>query len=254
MNTIILIFSFLLMGAVVYYLSKKRQPIPVPESGIIKDILRQHVLFYRLLKDDQRLKFEKRVQSFLQKIRITGVKTTVEDMDKIFIAAAAIIPIFSFKDWEYRNISEVLLYPGSFTKDFQIEGGGRDTLGMVGNGPLQRVMLLSKPDLRIGFLNTMDTSNTAIHEFVHLIDKTDGATDGLPELLLHNSATLPWLHRMHTEIEKIASGNSDINLYGATTEAEFLAVAAEYFFKQPGQMQEKHPELFRMLKQMFSHE
>lgn len=112
-------------------------------------------------------------------------------------------------------------------------------------------MILSRHDLRNGFLNPADTSNTAIHEFVHLIDKSNGATDGLPEVLLQHRVALPWIHRMHTEIQKIASGNSDINPYGTTSEAEFLAVAAEYFFKQPRLMQEKHPELFGILEQMF---
>ncbi len=64
-------------------------------------------------------------------------------------------------------------------------------LGMVGDGPMQQVMILSQHALREGFSNKTDKQNTAIHEFVHLIDKTDGATDGIPEVLLQNQYTLP---------------------------------------------------------------
>lgn len=254
MKIILLIFSILILGAFLYFSLRKRRPLVVPDSRVIKDILQRHVLLYQGFSDDEKLRFENRVQNFLQKTTITGIKTNVEDLDKVLIASAAIIPIFAFKNWEYRNIHEVLLYPGSFNKEYQIEGEGRDTLGMVGNGPMQNVMILSKQDVRNGFLNTTDKSNTAIHEFVHLIDKSDGATDGLPEVLLQNSYVLPWLHRIHEEIQKIRSGNSDINPYGTTNEAEFFAVAAEYFFKQPMQMKEKHPELFKLLTQIFSPE
>ncbi len=112
-------------------------------------------------------------------------------------------------------------------------------------------MLLSQQDLRTGFINHADKSNTAIHEFVHLIDKSDGSTDGIPEALLPHKYVLPFLKRIHEEIQQIQSGNSDINAYGATNEAEFLAVAAEYFFEQPEKMKEKHPELYSLLEQAF---
>ena len=35
-------------------------------------------------------------------------------------------------------------------------------------------MVLSKKALYLGFINNTDKKNTAIHEFVHLIDKKDG--------------------------------------------------------------------------------
>ena len=54
---------------------------------------------------------------FFSRIRITGVGTEVEDIDKVLIAASAIIPIFGFPDWEYMNLHEVLLYPDSFNHE-----------------------------------------------------------------------------------------------------------------------------------------
>lgn len=251
MKIILLVCSLLILAGFLYLVFKKRKPLTVPGVPVIRDILQRYVLFYQKLGTEEKAVFEQRVQKFLQQTTITGVETNVEDEDRIFIAAAAIIPIFAFKDWKYRNIDEVLLYPGSFDQDFRIQGTGRDTLGMVGNGPMQRVMILSKSDLRRGFTNSSDTSNPAIHEFVHLIDKSDGSTDGLPEVLLQHSYSMPWLHRMSQEIEKIHEGKSDINPYGTKNEAEFLAVAAEYFFKQPEKMHQRHPELYGMLSKIF---
>jgi len=56
---------------------------------------------------------------------------------------------------------------------------------------------------------------------------------------------------MHREMHRIKDGKSDINPYALTSEAEFFAVAAEYFFEKPEQLQQKHPELYEGLKGIF---
>lgn len=45
--------------------------------------------------------------------------------------------------------------------------------------------------LRHGFMDQSGKHNTAIHEFIHLIDKTDGAVDGIPEALVSKQYVLP---------------------------------------------------------------
>ncbi len=251
MQLIIFIISVFIIGGFLFAAFPSKAQLTQPDADAEKEILKGHVLFYQRLPEEEKIRFEDRVKAFLQKTTITGIKTLVEDSDRVFVAAAAVIPVFAFKEWEYRNIHEVLLYPGSFNHEYNLEGEGRNVSGMVGTGPLQNVMLLSQQDLRNGFLNHTEVSNTAIHEFVHLVDKTDGSTDGIPETLLPHKYVLPFLKRIHEEIQQIQSGNSDINPYGATNEAEFLAVAAEYFFERPDKMQEKHPELYVLLQQAF---
>ena len=85
----------------------------------------------------------------------------------------------------------------------------------------------------------------------HLIDKTDGSVDGIPEFILQQQYILPWLQLMHKEIKEILEDKSDINTYGATNEAEFFAVVAEYFFERPELLQQKHPELYQLLSTIF---
>ncbi|MFT5229474.1 MAG: Mlc titration factor MtfA (ptsG expression regulator), partial [Urechidicola sp.] len=63
---------------------------------------------------------------------------------------------------------------------------------MVGTGRFQKQMILSKAALRKGFFNITDKRNRAIHEFVHLMDKMDGETDGIPEGLLEKQFIIPW--------------------------------------------------------------
>ncbi|MDR3679708.1 MAG: zinc-dependent peptidase [Flavipsychrobacter sp.] len=217
------------------------------------DYLLEHVAFYKALTDDKRLQFDERVRDFLARTAVTGIGIEITETDKVLVAASAIIPIFSFPDWRYNNISEVLLYKGTFDKEYHTKGGERNVLGMVGNGAMQGQMILSLPALRAGFSNPVDGNNTAIHEFAHLIDKADGSTDGVPEYLLKPEHIEPWLKYMHQNIEEIRkSRHSDINPYGATNEAEFFAVMSEYFFERPQDLQKRHPELYALLDEMFN--
>ena len=249
---ILLVVSATFVLLVLSFKFRKNKPgklKPLPAS--YKALLSTHVEFYKELGSEDKLLFEKKVQQFLSRIRITGIKTDAEELDKVLVAASAIIPIFKFPDWEYINLNEVLLYPDSFSEDFELEGSGRNMLGLVGTGPYQNIMILSKHELRNGFTNKTNKKNTAIHEFVHLIDKTDGETDGIPEVILSKQYIIPWLELVQKKIKQITEEESDINPYGATNQAEFFAVVSEYFFERPDLLESKHPELFRMLTTIF---
>ncbi len=223
------------------------RPIPVE----YKEILQKDVPFYQKLDNSRKNEFESRMMHFLAKTRITGVRTRLEDIDKVYIAASAIIPIFGFPGWEYNNLNEVLVYPDSFNHDFDQAGSNRSILGIVGEGAYQHIMILSQQQLRLAFSNKSGKDNTAIHEFVHLIDKSDGTTDGLPELFLDKKYVVPWLQLIEKGMQDILSNRSDIDPYGTTNEAEFFAVVSEYFFERPELLDEKHPELYKLLTEVF---
>ncbi len=231
-------------------LKKNNNSYTVP--GNIIHLLEEHVSFYNQLDEENKSQFENRITDFLKRVSIRGVDTKVEDLDRVLVAAGAIIPIFSFPDWRYNNISEVLLYKGTFNKDFSTRSKDRNVLGMVGDGAMHREMILSQPSLRSSFSNQQDGQNTVIHEFVHLIDKADGATDGIPEYLIARPYLIPWIKLMHETISEMKSKTrSDINMYGATNDTEFFAVVSEYFFERPHELKEHHPLLFEMLDHMF---
>lgn len=217
-------------------------------------ILTQEVNFYNSLSPAEKKQFEYKVQEFLLNCRITGIETTVNLTDKLLVAASAVIPILQFPRWRYTNLFEVLLYPKSFNEDFETKGNDRRILGMVGSGFMNGKMILSKQALHHGFDNNSDKKNTAIHEFVHLIDKLDGTIDGVPQLLLEQPCVIPWLDLMSKKIEEIEEQESDINPYGGTSKVEFFAVVSEYFFERPKLLAKKHPELYDMLEEIFDHD
>ncbi|SFB00521.1 zinc-dependent peptidase [Algoriphagus aquimarinus] len=212
----------------------------------------KEVNFYASLDEEDKVIFEADVKRFLKRVRITGIKTTVDDEDRLLVASSAVIPVFSFPEWEYSSLHEVLLYPDLFTEKYDFSEQDRNISGMVGSGGvMHHVVIFSKPALHQGFDNASDKMNVGIHEFVHLFDKQDGEIDGIPQMIMKNQAVLPWLHLISENTKEMLAGKSDINIYGATNKQEFLAVASEYFFERPKLFQEKHPELYEVLSSVF---
>jgi len=249
-----LILLLIAIIAVYLVLRKKKKPQPSTidlEPVNNKPLLAEHVSYYQKLDEAGKVRFELLVNDFLQDIRIEGVGTDVTGLDRALIASSAVIPIFGFPEWKYKNLTNVVLYPDTFDGEFQFEGGDRNILGMVGSGYMNGQMLLSRGALMAGFSKSAGAGNAAIHEFVHLLDKADGETDGVPEYLMAHEYAVPWLKMMHHEMHRISEGKSDINPYALTNEAEFLAVAAEYFFEKPDQLKHKHPEIYELLSKAF---
>ncbi|HZV12599.1 MAG TPA: M90 family metallopeptidase [Candidatus Kapabacteria bacterium] len=247
---IIILILFAIGVALYAERQQKIREYKLPDNA--RNLLNANVAFYRELDKNGKAAFEERVRDFLARVTITGVGVEVEDLDRLLVASGAIIPIFAFPDWRYRNISEVLLYDGTFNREFKTDSNDRDITGMVGDGAMHREMILSKPALRASFQNSSDGQNVAIHEFAHLIDKADGATDGVPEYLLTRPYVLPWIKIMHQTMQEIIeSEKTDINPYAAASDSEFFAVVSEYFFEKPHELQAHHPELYAMLERMF---
>jgi hypothetical protein len=97
--------------------------------------------------------------------------------------------------------------------------------------------------------------NVVYHEFAHKLDMLDGAADGTPPL--RNSAEYQeWNRVCSLEFNRLRHDaemgiETFLNYYGATSEAEFFAVATEQFFDQPELMIEQAPGLYRVLKEYY---
>ena len=250
-----LIVGVVILAAILYFIFRnKKATVAVSQDmeSAYEKILHAEVPFYGKLDEVGKTKFMKLVSDFLEDTTIEGVGTEITDLDRTLIASSAVIPIFGFPGWKYKNLTNVILYPDTFNSDFQFEGESRNIMGMVGSGYMNGQMLLSRAALVKGFSSASGKENAAIHEFVHLLDKSDGATDGMPENLLPHEYATPWLKMMHKEMHSIEEWHSDINPYAITNEAEFLAVAAEYFFEKPEKFERMHPDLYEMLSRIFA--
>src|SRR5687768_6937670 len=190
MIAFIIILVFVISFGIFYSSQRgKKSSKEMPASW--KTILEQKVIFYHNLSALDKKRFEDDVIRFITNVRITGVETNVDITDKLLVASSAAIPVFGFPEWDYTFLDEVLLYPGSFDRNFKIHSREEFITGMVGNGSMEGKMILSKPSLHLGFNNETDKQNVGVHEFIHLLDKEDGHIDGIPVTLMDKEFSIP---------------------------------------------------------------
>ncbi len=227
---------------------RRKKILAKPFDPNLERLLNTKIKFYHTLTNEDKEEFKKRIQIFLGETLITGIDTEIDDEVKILVAVSALIPVFYFKDWDYDELSEVLIYPSDFDDNFNFNNKQGNILGMVGIGG---AMVLSKPSLKHGYKINNDKLNVGIHEFVHKIDEKDGIIDGIPAKMADKKTLQTWREISKREMEKMREGNSDINPYGLTNPAEFFAVVSEYFFEHPSALKSKHKELYDVLNKIY---
>ncbi len=247
------IFEDILIDALFYYMPEIYKQIKMlwgfnPEW---RKILEQKITFYQNLSPQEKKHFEKRVQRFLLDHKIKGVNYTPTQTDKILVAASAIIPVFTFKDWYYPNLKTIYLFADEFSIVHPMIDRDSRLNGLVGSGKMKGKMYLSIKAVHQGFQNEKDRKNTAIHEFLHLIDMEDGKVDGIPESMLQRQYILPWKNLIEKEINRICEDDSILSDYACTNAAEFFAEAGVHFFENPESLAKNHPELYNMLQRIF---
>ncbi len=248
-------YCVLVVGVIAVIPSVKKylrnaKPLVIPPKW--HPILMKRVRFYRELSKADRADFLEQVGRFLRNVKVVGVVVEVSVEDRLLVASSAVIPLFGFRGWEYVHLDEVILYPSHFDEQFNFDNPKELIIGMVGSGAMEGKMILSQPDLHLGFDNTQDKMNVGVHEFLHLYDKEDGVIDGVPAAFVSKQFIMPWIDLVRVEMSKIHAGDSGIRGYGGYNGKEFFSVAGEYFFERPHLLQRDHPELYDMLSQIFN--
>ncbi|GKS62917.1 hypothetical protein YTPLAS72_02210 [Nitrospira sp.] len=227
-------------------LTVMQQPFPAAWELV----LRSHVAFFRALDDMNQVRFQKLVQIFLDEVRITGIRTEVDDTIRVLVAASAVIPIFGFHDWTYHRLREVLIYPDAFDDAYRTTGGKQETiLGMTGLHHLSGVMILSKPALLAGFDHSSGHHHVGVHEFAHLVER-ETREYGLPPEVPW-MAVRQWVRYVAQELAHPTGQRTRLDAYAYTNEHEFFAVLAEYFFTSPASLERRNPALYSLLRDLF---
>jgi Mlc titration factor MtfA (ptsG expression regulator) len=81
---------------------------------------------------------------------------------------------------------------------------------------------------------------------------SDGSIDGVSSYMGESDREL-WTKLMEKEVESIKKGESTIPDYGATNNAEFLAVVVTYYKECPKLLKVKHRQLYELMERIFSH-
>ena len=96
--------------------SHVRLPEPFPDEWA--SFLWDHSAHYRRLPGRLQTAFERDVQRFIAKQRITGVETKVDNPLRLLVAASAAALSVGWPGYKWSELSEVLLYPANFDRDY----------------------------------------------------------------------------------------------------------------------------------------
>lgn len=219
-----------------------------------KHWLREHIPFYKKLKKSDQTIFEDRIGIFLADVKITEIdKQQAEKESCFYVASSAVIAFWGLPYYNYGNLREVLVYPSNFDMDNTLNQHGIVNGKVHHGGLMNNTMILSLPALIKGFQIDNDKKNVGIHEFAHLLDKSDGSIDGIPEYLGEEDKKI-WVKLMGEAMEEIKNNNSTIPDYGSTSEAEFFAVVVTYYKECPSLLKIKNRPLYEFLETYFNRE
>jgi Mlc titration factor MtfA (ptsG expression regulator) len=186
-----------------------------------------------------------------------GLEVT-EEM-RVTIAAQACLLLLNRRTEVYPGLHAVLVYPGAFlVPRKQVDAGGvvtetrQDLLGESwGDGRV----ILSWDHVRRAGHDPEGAQNVVLHEFAHQLDSESGSTNGAPDLGGADSYRR-WSATLARDFELLRRdsywGQRDVlDPYGASSPAEFFAVATESFFEQPHALAARHPELYAEFRRFF---
>jgi Mlc titration factor MtfA (ptsG expression regulator) len=241
--------------------ARRRQRLraqPFPQAWLA--ILQKNVPYYAKLPEADRKELEGHIQVLAAEKNFEGCGGLLMTEEiQVTIAAQAGILLLHREPHYYPGLYSILVYPHAFVTEGyeELAPGYRLETEQVhlGESWQQGSLILSWDDVRAGAADIHDGHNVVFHEFAHQLDTEDGHADGAP-VLPRRSMYIAWARILSREFEKLREDKRRghhflLNQYGATNAAEFFAVATEYFFEKPRQMQDKQPELYEELKMFY---
>jgi Mlc titration factor MtfA (ptsG expression regulator) len=222
--------------------------------------LRRYVPIHDRMAPDLQRQLQRLVVHFLHTKKFVGCAgLEVTDEMRVAIAGQACLLLLNRPTKVYRPLTTILLYPGAFAAPRRDVGPGgvvtdfRQT--MLGESWQDGRVVLSWEDAARGAL-AWDGHNVVLHEFAHQLDSESGATNGAPYLGSRENYR-SWaevLSRDYAHLRHAAwlgSQDSVLDHYGASSPAEFFAVATESFFGKPWQLAARHPALYEELSRYY---
>ena len=259
---ILVIAAMLAMLAVQIVISKvnkrkKRAELrEMPAEEAWDKILAENVALYKYLPADKKRQLWGHMHIFMEEKHFEGCKgQEITETIKVTIAAQACMLLLGQENpTYYPKLQSILVYPHAYVAQ-GFDGTIAGDSCRLGESWQGGNVVLAWDHTRQKALDLKDGHNLVLHEFAHQLDQEDGASDGAPILAEHKQYN-PWARVMVHELEHlqelVEKHKRDVmDNYGATNPAEFFAVATETFFEKGRKLQEKHPELYKVLKDYY---
>lgn len=230
---------------------------PLTESD--RAFLRDWSHPYAEMTDALKAEFDDQTAHFLGTRRITGVgmKGAVEREDRLLVAASACTLSSGWPGYRWTDVTEVLLYPDDFDRDFQFAGDEGVDAELSGEAHPWGTVILSLPSLEESFEDPHDGYHVGYHEFAHVLDRDTpssvgfGEDGGLPSNI-DGAFAVEMGKALKAARASMELGKSPLDEYGLESPAELWAVAVEGFFETGSAMADAHPDLRQLLDLYFN--
>jgi Mlc titration factor MtfA (ptsG expression regulator) len=220
-------------------------------------IMERSVPFYKHLPPPDQAELQRHILILIAEKRFEGCGgLTITDEIKVTRAAQACILLLHRRTDYYPGLSSILVYPQAYVaKHAEYLASGVVAEGhhvRLGESWRHGSIVLSWDDVRRSAADIHDGHNVVFHEFAHQLDTT-GAKGDSTAVLSSRSNYIAWARVLQKDYERLRRDVSRnrrtlLDRYGATNPAEFFAVATEYFFERPKDLQKRHPDLYAELK------
>jgi MtfA peptidase len=221
--------------------------------------LAHNVVHYAFLSTQEQAKLRDDLRIFIAEKQWEGCGGLVmTDEIHVTIAALASILTLGFEDEHFDRVHSVLVYPEAYVVPVEHPIGSHVTLQMLqdrlGEAHYRGPVILSWNEVLAAAREPGAGNNLVFHEFAHQLDMLDGLVNGTP-VLSNDELADRWRRIMDREFEahrRHRHRDSLLDPYGATSEAEFFAVATECFFDRPLDLREEHRDLYTLLRDYFN--
>ncbi|WP_196890217.1 zinc-dependent peptidase [Aureivirga sp. CE67] len=211
-----------------------------------KKIIAEKNEFYRKLKPFQKCLFEHRVLVFIKNHQFIGKDLKVTREMELLIAATAIMLTFGLDRYLYLSFDYILIYPDIYYSQLSKEKHKGEA------NPKYKVIVFSWKHFLEGFADNSDNLNLGIHELTHGLHFS---------FLKYRNYTSKRFIAKYKELLNFLKNKEEqrkildskyIRNYAFENQYEFLSVLVEHFFETPHQFQQKLPEIYGYLCDMFN--
>jgi len=228
-----------------------------PKSWL--SIIESNLSIYKSLTSEQQKELLGYIQVFLKEKQFIGcLGLQITEEIKVTIAAIACLLLFGDRKTYFPNLRSVLVYPHAYIVNELIMNSyvvEERRVARLGESWTRDQLVLSWEQIQQDVLNWKDGHNVILHEFAHQLDQEDGQAEGVP-ILPRVLDYEVWKQVMSAEYlqlcDRVENGQKTVlDNYGATSPAEFFAVATETFFEKPKHLNQKHEVLYELLQRYY---
>lgn len=203
--------------------------------------LEKHFRYYQYLNAENKSRFERRVQAFIDANQfIPRSYTHVTDEMKALIAASAIQLTFGYHHLNFEHFSKILIYQDDYysriTRKYH-----------AGEVNIRGLIVLSWRNFVDGYKTHNDGRNLGLHEMAHALRLENSIQNGEYDFI--EIEALDEFHELgKEEMKLIARGQTHFfRHYASINMHEFFSVSIENFFERPRLFKEYNNRLYSCL-------